>query len=274
MEKKEKKKVIGKIIIFFASSIALVFIGFVSYKTFSIFNRGSLNFLDPQKIKIDINSIYSLDIKDELTAFVSDSLEPKKITHFDLNDFDFQVKEVFKIVRSVSWDFTNPSYVTLRLRGADPICKINNEFVLADNSNLFELEYFKELEINKLENVTIEPFFLSKQKLPQVCSFLEKVPVKKWEKYELNFLNNNQIVLSSKKNENDNKKFLLFSDEKSFFEDSKTEWAHMIENILKREQKEKSRKKMEYFLDIRFKNRIYVSALSGGIKSIKNMGRG
>lgn len=216
-------------------------------------SKGVLNVFNPKKITFNINSIYSDKLKENLINFVSSQIDSCKLLNFNPNNFYKMLKQNFKIIKGVEWDFTNPEMAKLEIFGVNPFCKINNKFVLGNKKRLFNLDNFKNYDLNNLQSVDVAERFLDHKIATQAYLFLNKFFEQNVENYNLNYMDDRNIMLLFK-----NKNISLLVDDKCFFDSEKMSWVNIVNEDFQKKIKAKYQKNKGHFFDMRFKDRILV----------------
>jgi hypothetical protein len=271
MKKRKQKTVkIIKLSSVFGVVLPLLFFALIpiSKKLFFVTNQGFLSALAPQKVELSVESIYSTKLKEQLIEFVAFKTGPQEILHFNIDNFYKELMSNFKIIKEAEWNFSEPTVGKLKLLGARPFCKINEKFVLCDNKNLFNLDDFKEFDLQCLNNVNMAQEFIEDKNFSAINAFLERVPAFMWDLYDLDYQKDSNILLSSKK-DLDGLKTNLIVEAYRFFDDKKISWADKIGRYLSQNTSSRFKKNKGYLFDLRFNNRICVRSIS-----IQNRGRG
>lgn len=158
--KKKTKRIIA-ICVLLSTAFTLIFFVIIpiSKKIFFITNRVALNVLSPQRIEFDVDAVYSDKLKENLVDFISNQTQESKLLSFDPDSFYSVLKENFKFIKEVEWDFTQPHIAKLKIVGAEPFCKINNKFVLGNKRRLFDFGFFENFELQNLKDVYVSHEF-------------------------------------------------------------------------------------------------------------------
>ena len=264
---KKTKRIIA-ICILLSTAFSLVFFVVIplSKKIFFISNKVALNVLSPEKIEFSIDFVYSDKLKENLVNFISDQTQKSKLLTFNPDNFYSVLKENFKIIKEIEWDFTQPNIAKLKVFGAKPFCKINGKFVLANKKRLFDLGFFENFELQNLKDIYVSSEFFDQKITKQAYALLKNLSSNVWEKYDIDYLKPSNIVLHSNgKNTKVGSSFIV--DDKNILNDQKIDWAEKIgENLESRMSRKFSTK--EFLNDLRFKNKIFVR-----LSDIKNRGR-
>jgi hypothetical protein len=251
MEKREKiKKRIKLLMILFLALIIFFFLLMpLSKKIFSYLTDKTLRVLRPDNIVLSLNDIYSQDLKEQASNYLISYFKSHKIDKLNLIDFENEIKKQFKFIKDVEWDFSCPNVARLRLLGKAPICILNQDTILSEDTNLFSIDNFKDYKMSFSKHFLTEQNKISLDLL----DFLKKVPEDFWKNYRVDYKNHNLIKLLPNQKEIPISNFYLFN-KKNILETSKLEIANSLFKDLYKQNKLFVSKK--YFLDLRFENRI------------------
>lgn len=267
---KTKKKKIGKIIKIFLLILVVILLLFLTTKFFFIFKKFVRNMFLPQNIELQVDSIYSEKLKLSISNFVDLNLDRNLVLNDGIDDFCSHLRNNFEIIKDIEWNFGLHSLASLKIRGAKPLLKINNKFVLGDNKKLFDLEYFKEFDGVDLKNIYLAEGLLEGECASDAVFFLSNFESQLLKNYELNYLKPSYIAFITEHRDWNRKDFFII-DEKFVFDDQKIVAAEFINNKMKAN----SKWKRGYCFDLRFKDRIYAKPTGKtGLEFAQNMGRG
>ena len=269
MEKKEKriKRVKLAVILLLGLSLLFLLVVPLSKKAFYCVTDMTLKILRPDNIVLSLNNIYSQNLRDKVSLFVSSYFKDHEIDKLNLSEFDSNIKNTFKFIKNVEWDFSLPKVARLKLIGRQPVCFLNKKYILSDNNNLFALDDFQDYRISFSKELFIEQKIVS----DNTFVFLKQVPDRFWNEYKLDYRNKTEIKLTPQvktvpviNSFLSNKKQLTTG---NFFDKEKLDRANDIfENLYKNKKLFVSRK---YVLDLRFDNRILLRK-----ENAVNRGRG
>ncbi len=256
MEKKDRKinRIKLSIILLLSLSLLIFMVVPLSKKAFYCVTDMTLKILRPDNIVLSLSNIYSKDLRNKVSIFVSSYFKDNEIDKLNLSKFDSNIKNKFKFIKNVEWDFSLPRVAKLKLVGKKPVCFFNKNQVLSDDNNLFAVNDFQDYKIS----FSKELFIKQKAVSDNVFSFLKKVPDRFWCGYKLDYIDKTEIKLipQIKKvpvvNSFLSNKELLTKG--PLYRKEKLDIANDIfENLYKEKKLFISRK---YVLDLRFDNRI------------------
>jgi hypothetical protein len=257
-------------------------------QTRNFFNKNIAKGFKIDIITFDIEHIYSADLAKNITSFISAKTGQESLLSFDQQAFRHDLKEKFTIITSIDWQYRVPNTLHLKIIGTQPLCLVNNVYILGTKRELFKREYFKDNKnLDVLENITIPDAIRTpllarktrsigangnsvtnindlgnnkKNKISKsLFEFISKIPKNRWEQFFITYHKPNRIELSPKKS-----LFLckIITDEQSFFDDHKFESINKIVSDLYRKnmltQKILQTKKPLIYFDMRFDGRIVV----------------
>jgi len=231
----------------------------------SFFNKNIAKGFKIETITFDMEHIYSAELAKNITSFISAKTGQESLLSFDQQAFRHDLKEKFTIITSIDWQYRVPNTLHLKIIGTQPLCLVNNVYILGTKRELFKREYFKDNKnLDVLENITINEKLLKNKKNKHKISkllfeFISKIPKNRWDQFFITYHKSNRIELSPKKS-----LFLckIITDEQSFFDDHKFESINKIVSDLYRKnmltQKILQTKKPLIYFDMRFDGRIVV----------------
>ncbi len=231
---------------------------FFGIKHIYYINSSVVQTVHPKKILVDLDFIYSDTLRSNILSFVDSYVTTSFWSTFDPYAFNKKVSNQFKIIKKVVWDYANPDVAKITLKGAKPFCRINNQFILADNKQIFDTKYFETYDLEIIKNVSLPANFFDNTISNNIYSFLEKVSPDSWLKYNLNYLKNSSITLSDKHNEVKGTKVLFLSDDDGFFNYKKWELSEKIKDDLL----DRKNRKKHYVVDLRFNNRVVMKPIN------------
>jgi len=248
-EKNIKKRKIGLLIIAIFLLITIIFgiIPVIKKVYFSVCDK-TLSILRPDNIILDFEFVYSQDLRIEITDFITEFFQENKIDKIDLLDFGLKLKNKFDFIKDIEWNFLIPGQAKLKIIGKQPLCFLNNQTILAQESSKLPSKYFNEYKTTVTKDLILEKDLSSKS-----FAFFNNVPVTVWENYTLDYRNKNNIFLMPKQVVfKQNCDFLL--DRKTISDAKKLFLANKIVEDLYENKKLSIRKK--YILDLRYENKI------------------
>lgn len=251
MEKKEKKikRIKLLLILLFILSLLLILLIPFSKKAFIYITDKALKVLRPDNIVLSLSDIYSSELKIKVNDYVLSYFKEHSVDKLNLIDFDLEIKNNFKFIKNIEWDFSKPKIVKVNIKGKKPVCFFNKNHILSDDNDLFSINYFNDYLISFSRQFYIEQNKAS----DDVFAFLKLVPDFFWKKYDINYENKNSIKLFSKKNKIPIPNYFL-SDQENILNDHKLNMAKKLYKKLYKNNKLFVSKK--YILDLRFDNRI------------------
>lgn len=256
MEKKDRRinKIKLSTVLFLILFLLIFMVIPLSKKAFYYVTDMTLKILRPDNIVLSLNNIYSKDLRNKVTIFVSSYFKNHEIDKLNLLEFDSNIKNKFKFIKNVEWDFSLPGVAKLKLIGKKPVCFLNKKHILSDDNNLFAIEDFQDYKISFSKELFIKQRVVS----DNIFAFLKKIPDKFWHGYKLDYIDKTKIKLipQMKKVPVANiflsNKELLTKD--TLYKKEKLDIANNIfETLYKNKKLFVSRK---YILDLRFDNRI------------------
>lgn len=256
MKKKEKRINRVKLAIIFLLGLSLLFFLVVplSKKAFYSITDMTLKVFRPDNIVLSLSNIYSQDLRDKVSLFVSSYFNDHDIDKLNLSEFGSNIKNKFKFIKNVEWDFSLPRIAKLKLIGRKPVYFLNKKQVLSDDNNLFALDDFQDYKNSFSRELLINNKTVSNN----VFEFLQNVPDRFWHEYKLDYKDKTEIRLMPQVKKIpvinsflSNKKLLTKG---NLFYKKKLNIANDIfENLYRNKKLFVSRK---YVLDLRFDNRI------------------
>ncbi|MFC1894390.1 hypothetical protein ACFLYH_00405 [Candidatus Dependentiae bacterium] len=262
-----KIKKLFRIKSFFLTLVSIGFI-FLSTKLLLTVKKTIQNTFMPKHIKLKISSIYSQKIKSDLKAFFNKNINNEITLNMSINSLCSNFKKKFAIVKTIKWNFDSPGFANLKIKGTKPILKINNTFILCDNKKIFDIQSFKNFNLDKLKNIYISANYIDlKFKNPDL-GFINNLPKRVVEQYEINYLKNSYIALTTQHKNWKKKDFFIIG--YNFLSNKKLITAEFInKNLKSNNQHHKG-----YSFDLRFKDRVYVKPVHReGLKFAQIMGR-
>jgi hypothetical protein len=172
-----------------------------------------------EHITFHVEHIYSSQLAQEITSFISTKTTQESLLSFDQQAFRKGLKKKFSIIKAIEWEYRMPHTLHLKIVGTQPVCKINNTYILGNKTTLFNQEFFKDSDLGKLENISVNPKLLKKNKIAKgLRAFIEKIPAEHWQKFSISYHKPTYIELHPKQSFC---KFFIITDQTSFFDTKK-----------------------------------------------------
>lgn len=267
---KKKNKLIKKtLLLSSAILLSLAVIIPVTKKITSTVNKGITNVLTPEKLEFSFDNIYSTTVQANITSFLHKNSKQEKLSDFNPKKFYGELKNKFKMIKKVEWDFSHPKVAKLHIEGVKPLCKINNKFILGNKKRIFEPDIFPDIE---LKNIELSSEFFGKKADSEFFELINKTPVQVWQKYSLKLLKPYDIEMQLIQT-NLKKHAVLIVDTENFFDAKKIESSDKLLNVLAEDIEKKLGRQKTACLDLRFKNRIIyykrseAKNIGGGVKN-------
>lgn len=231
--------------------VLLVFVsawlGYVGYKKYKSFV--------PSTIVIDYKHVYSDAIRKDIDTFARKYLSSNDYFDFRLHGFYEKMREQFKIVRAVSWNWDSLDKVMITVEGVEPSFRVNDKYVYGNKEDLFPYSLFQSATLDNLH-----PLYLSsnEQQVPsRVRKFLEAMPSTCLQDYTVCYSSDNQVVLRKKQ-----ELYSLLVNDGTLAEQGKIEMVPFVhDDFMNRRSTEKWKKNWGVVYDLRFKNRIYAKII-------------
>lgn len=209
----------------------------------------------PTSVSIKYKHIYSDDVKKEIDVFVKNYISKANFLCLDLNLFYKNLKEKFKVVKSIDWNWDSLGHASVTIVGVRPLLRVNNKFVLGNKRRLFPYSLFSNATVDELSPFNVSCNKKSYEKLPlQVCEFVKNVPERCWSSYTISYSSQNYSFLKNRKSEAC-EKYVIVND-KTFQNPRKMKVACFVHDDF---INNKQRKRVAY--DLRFKNRVYAKVI-------------
>jgi hypothetical protein len=235
-----------------AALIFFLLVGLVGYKGCTAFYGFVRERFAPRSICVVCNRIYSDSLKKRIKKFVLGYLISRSYADIDLYYLCKNLKDKFKVVRKILWNWRSWEEAVLTIEGVRPLFCINENFILGNKKRLFSSDLFSDVDKNSLRYLKMAqpPVKISSD----VYEFLRKIPSSYWEKYSIDYRGRRNIELASK-----NEKIRFVVDQDSMFDRDKIDKAKKLHkdficssgpNLLKR------MKRRCVVYDLRFSDRI------------------
>jgi len=178
--------------------------------------------LKVRKITVEFKSVYSNKIKHEILQKIAGS--------FTQPNFCKNIKSSFKIIKTVEWHLSDVGSVKMLIEGAEPYCRVNNQFVLCNKHRLFTADCFETYKLDRICNIWLSEKMINQKLDADVYNFIRHIHGDKWQDFEIHYLKPSRIELVPK---NATCKSLVIVDDKSFFDERKFQMADAAFNDLR-----------------------------------------
>ncbi len=254
-----KKKIIRFIVLFL---IPIVGISLVSYKVAQLSKQGLVVAVTPKIVSLETKHIYSDTLKTEIEGFCERCIFESRQGALDAKRMCQKIKNNFKIVQAVKWEFSSLENATLCVIGIKPRFIVNRTFVLGNKKRLFPMHLFDNYPVEQLKKIEVADKHFDTKLSIGVYKFLQKIPSGYFDRYTIRYESMNRIELRSLREKN---KLVIIADEQCFFshdilnrlslvEDDFIESRHVLYG------RRLSMRNKQLVCDLRFKNGVYVKA--------------
>jgi len=228
--------------------------GVVGYRAYHCVSYFARKHFAPQSIVISCRHVYSPEMKEEIKSFIVDYLASVDYAGLDMVRLSRNLKQRFKVVKSVSWEWGGLDEATIKVEGVRPSFLVNKEFVCGDKNLLLPHSLFCTTSIDALKPLYINSSLLGQSQVPDdLYKFLQNVPDEYWTSYTVSYSGQNYVFLQEQRGQENVK---LIVDTSTMLDDQKIGTAALVHEDFTTKKK-KRRKNQCVAYDLRFKDRIY-----------------
>lgn len=229
------------------------------------------NLFSPDSITIDYKHIYSAAVRRDIDSFARDYLSSSDYFDFKLHAFYEKLKERFKIVKSISWNWGALDNFMITVEGVKPSFKVNDELIFGNKKRLFPNDLFLTASLDDLHCLYLpekKNYDVEGKKLPaNICAFLKSVPDEYLNNYTVHYVGDNHVVLDKKRKSRRDLHCRLLVKDETFASPQGRDKMDFIElvhhDFVSKKPYLKQRwcknRCVEY--DLRFSNRIYAKVI-------------
>jgi len=145
--------------------------------------------------------IVSQNLDDATTAGVKDWFDEQKeagrLTHPDYEKLNTELVQHFPLVGLTFWSRYNPTCLTCKIIGVEPLFRVNKYYVAGNNGRLYRNSMFTALS-PALPHMRVDPSWLDADRFAHVYSFYQALPKNFLATYDCAYHDPHTVVISPK----------------------------------------------------------------------------